>query len=146
MHLRCYTERDDVGAVVHAHPPTATGFAVANIPLDKYTMIETIVSLGSIPITPYCTPSTNEVPEAIAPFLAEHDVMLLKNHGALAVGADLITAYYKMETLELFAKISLNARLLGREEEVSRENIDKLIELRKFYGVTGKHPGYKKYS
>ena len=75
MHLRCYTEREDVGAVVHAHPPTATGFAVANIPLDKYTMIETVVALGSIPVTPYGTPSTNEVPEAIAPYLAEHDVM-----------------------------------------------------------------------
>ncbi len=146
MHLRCYQDRDDVGAVVHAHPPTATGFAVANVPLDKYTMIETIVALGSIPITPYCTPSTNEVPEAISPFLAEHDVILLKNHGALAVGADLVTAYYKMETLELFAKISLNARLLGGEEEVARENIDRLIELRKFYGVTGRHPGYKKFS
>lgn len=146
MHLRCYTEREDVGAVVHAHPPTATGFAVANIPLDKYTMIETIVSLGSIPVTPYGTPSTNEVPEAIAPYLADHDVMLLKNHGALSVGADLLTAYYKMETLELFAKISLNARLLGGEEELPRDKIDTLIELRKFYGVTGKHPGYKKYS
>lgn len=146
MHLRCYTEREDVGAVVHAHPPTATGFAVANIPLDKYTMIETVVALGSIPVTPYGTPSTNEVPEAIAPYLAEHDVMLLKNHGALSVGDSLLTAYYKMETLELFAKISLNARLLGGEEELSRDKIDTLIELRKFYGVTGKHPGYKKYS
>ena len=146
MHLRCYTEREDVGAVVHAHPPTATGFAVANIPLDKYTMIETVVALGSIPVTPYGTPSTNEVPEAIAPFLAELDVMLLKNHGALSVGDSLLTAYYKMETLELFAKISLNARLLGGEEELSRDKIDTLIELRKFYGVTGKHPGYKKYS
>ncbi len=146
MHLRCYTEREDVGAVVHAHPPTATGFAVANIPLDKYTMIETVVALGSIPVTPYGTPSTNEVPEAIAPYLAEHDVMLLKNHGALSVGDSLLTAYYKMETLELFAKISLNARLLGGEEELPRDKIDTLIELRKFYGVTGKHPGYKKYS
>ena len=146
MHLKCYRDRDDIGAVVHAHPPTATGFAVANVPLDKYTMIETIVSLGAIPITDYCTPSTNEVPKAIEPFLQEHDVILLKNHGALAVGVDLITAYYKMETLELFAKISLNARLLGGEEEVSKENIDKLIELRKFYGVTGRHPGYKKFS
>lgn len=146
MHLRCYKEREDIGAVLHAHPPTATGFAVANIPLDKYTMIETIVSLGSIPVTPYGTPSTNEVPEAIAPYLQEHDVMLLKNHGALSVGDSLLTAYYKMETLELFAKISLNARLLGGEEELSRDKIDKLIELRKFYGVTGKHPGYKKYS
>ena len=68
MHLRCYKDRDDVGAVLHAHPPTATGFAVAHVPLDRYDMIETVVALGSIPITPYGTPSTYEVPEAIAPY------------------------------------------------------------------------------
>lgn len=145
MHLRCYTERDDVRAVVHAHPPTATGFAVAHLDLDRYTMIETVVSLGSIPITPYGTPSTSEVPDSIAPYLAEHDAMLLENHGALTVGSDLINAYYKMETLELFAKISLTAHLLGGEKEISRENIDRLIGMRKDYGITGKHPGFKRY-
>lgn len=145
MHLRCYTERDDVRAVVHAHPPTATGFAVAHLDLDRYTMIETVVSLGSIPITPYGTPSTSEVPDSIAPYLAEHDAMLLENHGALTVGSDLINAYYKMETLELFAKISLTAHLLGGEKEISRENIDRLIGMRKDYGITGRHPGFKRY-
>ncbi|MEG1887133.1 MAG: class II aldolase/adducin family protein [Oscillospiraceae bacterium] len=145
MHLRCYKERSDVGAVVHAHPPTATGFAVAHIPLDRYSMIETVIAIGSIPITPYGTPSTYEVPDAIAPYLGEHDVLLLENHGALSVGADLITAYYRMETLELYAKISLTAHLLGGEKEISRENIDRLIGMRKGYGVTGKHPGYKHY-
>ena len=80
MHLRCYREREDVGAVLHAHPPVATGFAVANIPLDDYSMIETVISLGSVPVTPYGTPSTEEVPEAIAPYLADHDAMLLQNH------------------------------------------------------------------
>ena len=145
MHLRCYKERDDVGAVLHAHPPTATGYAVAHIPLDRYTMIETVAAIGSIPVTPYGTPSTYEVPDAIAPYLQEHDVLLLANHGALTVGADAITAYYRMETLELFAKISLTAHLLGGEKEISRENIDKLIELRKYYGITGRHPGYKHY-
>ena len=75
MHMRCYTERDDVGAVVHAHPPTATGYAVAGKSLDEYSMIETVIAIGSIPLTPYGTPSTNEVPEAIAPYLAEHDVL-----------------------------------------------------------------------
>ena len=139
MHLRCYKERDDVGAVLHAHPPTATGYAVAHIPLDRYTMIETVAAIGSIPVTPYGTPSTYEVPDAIAPYLQEHDVLLLANHGALTVGADAITAYYRMETLELFAKISLTAHLLGGEKEISRENIDKLIELRKYYGITGRH-------
>lgn len=146
MHLRCYAEREDVGAVLHAHPPVATGYAVANKPLDDYSMIETVIALGSIPVTPYGTPSTNEVPDAIAPYLKEHDAMLLQNHGALAVGADVITAYYRMETVELFAKISLNAHLLGGAQELSKENIDRLISMRGQYKVTGKHPGYKKYS
>ena len=146
MHLRCYSERPDVGAVVHAHPPTATGYAVANKALDEYSMIESVIAIGSVPVTPYGTPSTEEVPEAITPYLQEHDVMLLQNHGALTVGADLITAYYRMETLELFAKISLTAHLLGGAQEISRENIDRLCNMRSQYGVTGKHPGYKKYN
>lgn len=145
MHLRCYAEREDVGAVLHAHPPVATGYAVANKALDEYSMIETVIALGSIPVTPFGTPSTYEVPEAIAPYLGMHDVVLLQNHGALAVGADLLTAYYRMETLELFAKISLNAHLLGGAKEISRENIDRLISMRNNYKVTGRHPGYKKY-
>ena len=146
MHLRCYRERPDIGGVVHAHPPTATGYAVANKPLDDYSMIETVIAIGSVPVTPYGTPSTDEVPEAITPYLQEHDVMLLQNHGALTVGADVLTAYYRMETLELFAKISLTAHLLGGAQELSRANIDRLIDMRSQYKVTGKHPGYKKYS
>ena len=145
MHLRCYKEREDVGAVLHAHPPVATGYAVANKPLDEYSMIETVIALGSIPVTPYGTPSTYEVPDRIAPYLGEHDALLLQNHGALTVGADLITAYYRMETLELFAKISLNAHLLGGAKEISRENIDRLTSMREGYQVTGRHPGYRKY-
>lgn len=145
MHLRCYQERDDVGAVVHAHPPAATGFAVAHLPMDSYTMIEAVITLGSVPLTPYATPSTYEVPDAIAPYLQEHDVMLLENHGALALGCDVITAYYRMETLELWAKISINAHILGGEKEISRENIDRLCRMRADYKVTGRHPGYKRY-
>lgn len=145
MHLRCYQEREDVRAVVHAHPPTATGFAVAHLDMDRYTMIETVIAIGSIPVTPYGTPSTYEVPDAIAPYLKEHDVMLLENHGALTVGTDLINVYYRMETLELYAKISLTAHLLGGEKEISKENVNRLIGMRKGYGVTGKHPGFKRY-
>ena len=145
MHLRCYQERDDVGAVVHAHPPAATGFAVAHLPMDRYTMIESVITLGSVPLTPYATPSTYEVPDAIAPYLQEHDVILLENHGALALGCDVITAYYRMETLELWAKISINAHILGGEKEISRENIDRLCRMRADYKVTGRHPGYKHY-
>ena len=147
MHLRCYRERPYVNGVVHAHPPTATGYAVAGLSLDEYSMIETVIAIGSIPLTPYGTPSTMEVPEAITPYLKEHDVLLLQNHGALTVGADVLTAYYRMETLELFAKISLNAHLLGGAKEIPREQIDKLMDLREnYYKVTGKHPGYKKYN
>lgn len=145
MHLRCYRDRPDVGGVVHAHPPTATSYAVAGIPLDEYSMIETVLAIGSIPVTPYGTPSTDEVPDAIRPYLQEHDVMLLQNHGALTVGADALTAYYRMETLELYAKISMGAHLLGGAKKLSRENIDRLISMREGYGITGKHPGYKKY-
>lgn len=146
MHLRCYRDRDDIGAIIHAHPPTATGFAIAGIPLDKYTMPEAIISLGCVPIADYGTPSTDEVPASVAKWLPEHDVILLQNHGALAVGADLITAYYKMECLELFAKTSLVARQLGGEKELSREQIDACLELRKKFHSTGRHPGYKKLS
>ncbi len=145
MHLRCYEKRSDVGAVVHAHPPTATGFAVAHRPMDMYNMIEDVAAIGSVPLTPYGTPSTSEVPDAIEPYLNDHDVMLLENHGALTVGSDLLTAYYRMESLELWAKITLNAILLGGSYDISRENIDKLIALRPNYKITGRHPGYKKY-
>lgn len=146
MHMRCYEEREDVGAVVHAHPPVATGYAAAHVALDEYCMIETVLTLGAVPVTPYATPSTYEVPDAIAPYLIEHDALLLENHGALSVGTDVYTAYYRMETLEQFAKISMNARLLGGAKEISRENIDRLISMREGYGITGKHPGYRKYN
>ena len=147
MHMRCYRERPDVGAVVHAHPPTATGYAVAGKSMDEYSMIETVIAIGSIPLTPYGTPSTDEVPEAITPYLPNHDVMLLQNHGALTVGCDLITAYYRMETLELYAKISLTAHLLGGAQEIEKPQINKLMDLRQnYYKVSGRHPGYKKYN
>jgi L-fuculose-phosphate aldolase len=147
MHLRCYKDRPDVCGVVHAHPPTATGYAVAGLSLDEYSMIETVIAVGSVPLTPYGTPSTDEVPNSIAPYLKDHDVVLLQNHGALAVGCDVMTAYYRMETLELFAKISLTAHLLGGAKEIPQYQIDKLLELRNsYYHVTGHHPGYKKYN
>ena len=146
MHLRCYDRRDDVFSVVHAHPPGATGFAVAHRPMDMYNMIEDVAVIGSVPLTPYGTPSTSEVPDAIEPYLEEHDVMLLTNHGALAVGADVYTAFYRMESLELWAKITINAEILGGSKDIDRENIQKLIDLRSFYRVIGRHSGYKKYS
>ena len=143
MHLRCYDKRDDVKSVIHAHPPGATGFAVAHKAMDMYNMIEDVAVIGSVPLTPYGTPSTIEVPNAIEPYLEEHDVMLLENHGALAVGGDVITAFYRMESLELWAKITINAVILGGSFDISNDNIQKLIDLRGYYQVTGRHPGHK---
>ena len=138
-------KRADVNAVVHAHPPAATGFAVAHRPMDMYNMIEDVAAIGAVPLTPYGTPSTTEVPDAIEPYLNDHDVMLLENHGALTVGSDVITAYYRMESLELWAKITINAIILGGSYDIDRKNIDKLINLRSYYKITGKHPGYRKF-
>ena len=140
MHLEVYRQRADVQAVVHAHPPTATGFAVAGIPLDRAVLAEVLTTLGSIPIAEYATPSTKELPEAVRKYIKAHDGMLLANHGALTVGSDLFAAYYKMETIEHFAKISLVARLLGRENLLSREEVMRLQELRGSYGIQAPAP------
>ena len=146
MHLKCYEKRDDVMSVIHAHPPGATGFAVAHKAMDMYNMIEDVAVIGSVPLTPYGTPSTAEVPAAIEPYLEEHDVMLLENHGALAVGSDVLTAFYRMESLELWAKITINAVILGGSRDISNENLQKLIDLRGDYRVTGRHPGHKLFN
>src|SRR5580693_2458346 len=140
MHLEVYRQRPDVHAVVHAHPPTATGFAVAGIPLDRAVLAEVLTTLGSIPIAAYATPSTAELPLAVRKFIKAHDGMLLANHGALTVGADLFSAYYKMETIEHFATISLVARMLGRENLIAREEVLRLQELRGTYGITAPAP------
>jgi L-fuculose-phosphate aldolase len=140
MHLEVYRQRPDAQAVVHAHPPTATGFAVAGIPLDRAVLAEVVTTLGSIPIAEYATPSTSELPEAVRKYVKAHDGMLLANHGALTIGTDLFSAYYKMETIEHFASISLVARLLGRENLIAREELDRLQALRGTYGIKAPAP------
>jgi L-fuculose-phosphate aldolase len=140
MHLEVYRQRPDVQAVVHAHPPTATGFAVAGIPLDRAVLAEVLTTLGSIPIAEYATPSTQELPDAVRKYIKAHDGMLLANHGALTVGGDVYAAYYKMETIEHFAKISLVARLLGRENLIAREEVRRLEQLRGTYGIAAPAP------
>ena len=140
MHLEVYRQRPDVQAVVHAHPPIATGFAVAGIPLDRPVLAEVLTTLGSIPLAEYATPSTAELPEAVRKYIKAHDGMLLANHGALTVGTDLYSAYYKMETIEHFAHISLVARMLGRENLISREEVMRLQGLRGTYGIAAPAP------
>jgi L-fuculose-phosphate aldolase len=140
MHLEIYRNRPDVNGVVHAHPPIATGFAVAGIPLTRAVLAEVITTLGSIPIAEYGTPSTAELPDAVRKYIKAHDGMLLANHGAVTCGPDVMGAYYKMETIEHFAKISLVARLLGREHLISREEVERLQGLRGMYGIAAPAP------
>ena len=140
MHLVVYRERPDINAVVHSHPPLSTGFAVAGIPLDRAVLAEVVTTLGAIPIAEYGTPSTSELATTVAPYVRAHDGLLLANHGALALGADLFAAYYKMETIEHFARISLVARMLGREHLLSREEVERLQALRGRYGIAAPAP------
>ncbi|HEX6214490.1 MAG TPA: class II aldolase/adducin family protein [Vicinamibacterales bacterium] len=140
MHLEVYRNRPDARAVVHAHPPTATGFAVAGIPLDRAVLAEVITTLGSIPIAEYATPSTQELPNAVRKYVKAHDGLLLANHGALAIAGDVMSAYYRMETIEHFAKISLVAHTLGRENLLSRDEVERLQGLRGMYGIASPAP------
>lgn len=135
MHLKVYENRPDVTAVVHAHPMFATAFAIVGIPLTQPIMPEAVVNLGAVPIAPYATPSTEEVPESIQPFLADHQAILLANHGALAWGKDLMTAYYKLESLEFYAELLYRTRQLGGARELKGEELEKLYEVKRKLGL-----------
>ena len=136
MHLRIYKDRADVNSVCHAHPVYATGFAVSGIPLDKCILPEVIIVLGSIPLVEYGTPGTAEFYEPVLKYLKDHDAFLLANHGALTVGKDVLTAYHKMETLEHFAHIAYVSMQLGSMNVLTSEQVQKLFDLRKKFGIT----------
>ena len=133
MHLLIYRRRPDVKAVVHAHPPTATGYAAAGLALDRALCSEIFVTLGSVPLANYETPGTPELAEALAPLVAEHDAILMANHGVVTCGVDLLKAYMNMETVEHFAKIALVTHLLGKQQTLSDQHVDKLREIRMKY-------------
>ncbi len=126
MHVFVYEKRQDVRAIVHAHPPFATAFAVAGIPLDRPVLPEVVVGLGGIPLAAYATPSTDEVPESLSPYVEHHDAILLSNHGAITFGEDLHDACFKMEKVEHTAEITYRARLLGAVRELSEDDLAKL--------------------
>jgi len=136
MHIECYRQRPDIRACAHAHPPTATGFACAGYSLENCVLPEIVLALGGIPLTPYGTPGGTEIPDAIRPYLNDYDAFLLANHGCLTVGKDVFDAYYKLEATELFAKISLTARLLGGEKPISPPQVQELYDARPRYGVS----------
>jgi L-fuculose-phosphate aldolase len=127
LHLEIYKERPDVGGVVHAHPPTATGFAVARMPLAECVLPEVVTTLGNVPLAPYATPSTAEVPESIRPKLRDYNAFLLANHGTVTLGATLLEAYFTLEKVEQFARVLLVARQLGRVSVLTADDVAKLM-------------------
>lgn len=140
MHLRVYAKRPDVKSVVHAHPIYATSFAIAGIPLTQPIMPEAVIALGCVPIAEYGTPSTNEIPDAVEKYLPYYDAVLLENHGALTYSDSLLAAYHKMESVEFYAELLFKSKQLGGPQEFSKEQIEKLYEIRRKFGMTGKHP------
>ncbi len=135
MHIQVYKDRPDVNSVCHAHPPYATGFAVAGIPLDKCILPEVIVALGSVPLIEYGTPGTEEFYKPVVKLLKDYDAFLLANHGALTIGKDVLNAYHKMETIEHFAHIAFVAQQIGYVKTLSPDQVKKLIDLREKFGI-----------
>ena len=140
MHIVAYKLRPDVKAIVHAHPVTAVAFTVAGVPLTKAILPEVVCTLGLVPTAPYATPSTAEVPMSIAGLIPKHDVIMLQNHGALAVGKDIWEAFYKIEILENYAKTLLTAHLLGNVKVLKSSQVKKLVEIRGIYGLENPLP------
>jgi L-fuculose-phosphate aldolase len=133
MHLTIYRMRPDIHAIVHAHPPTATGYAAAGLSLEQALVSEVVLSVGSVPLAKYATPGTPALSASLEPFILEHNAILMANHGVVTYAEDLLTAYMHMETVEHFAKIALITHQLGRQEVLSEGNVLELVELRKKY-------------
>jgi L-fuculose-phosphate aldolase len=133
MHLLIYRLRPDVKGIVHAHPPTATGFAAAGMPLNQPLVCEVVIGLGSIPLARYGTPGTSELTDALEPLVPGFDAILMSNHGVVAYGSDLDQAYMKMETVEHFAQIALVVHQLGQQKPLGAEELEKLVVVRAKY-------------
>ena len=129
MHTAAFAQRPDVGACVHAHPPYATAFAVAGVPLAECVLPEVVATLGSVPLAPYATPSTPAVGESLDKYIDRFDAFLLKNHGVLTLGPDLETAFRKMETVERLAQVVHLARSLGAVDTLSCGDVEQLLGL-----------------
>jgi L-fuculose-phosphate aldolase len=130
MHLSVYQMRPDVTGVVHAHPTYATAFAVAGMELASDVLPEAVVSVGDIPLTDYAAPGTDEVPKSIAPFIENHQAVLLRNHGLLTVGRTLVEACHRHETVEHLARVSWLARQLGKMDRIPTEDFERLQNIR----------------
>jgi L-fuculose-phosphate aldolase len=135
MHLEIYKLRSDINSVVHAHPPTATGFAVAGIELTQCVLPEVVVSLGGVPLAAYGTPGGPDIVEPMKPLLRQYDAVLMANHGVVTLGQHVMDAHFKMETVEHFAKIALVAHQLGAVRTLEDKDVDDLIALRDRFGI-----------
>jgi L-fuculose-phosphate aldolase len=133
MHLLFYNLRPNIRAVVHAHPPTATGFAAAGISLEEPLVAEVVVACGQIPLARYGTPGTPDLADALKPLIPKNDALLMANHGVVTCGHDLLNAYMKMETVEHYARIALVARQLGPTRPLPADEIRKLMQVRENY-------------
>ncbi len=136
MHLKAYELRSDIGAVVHAHPPVATAFAVAGIPLAQCVMPEVVVTLGAVPIAAYGTPGTDAVPHGLAELYPHGNAFLLASHGAVCLGADVFAAFDLMEMLEHAAVVLHHARALGPVNVLNESQVRALLDQRRAAGVT----------
>lgn len=141
VHLRIYAQRPDVGAVVHAHPPVATGFSVAGEGFASCILPEVIFQVGWVPLVPYEMPGTEALARQFDPFIPTHDAFLMANHGAVTIGPTLSIAHQRMESLEHTARIVLTARQLGRVNELSTEQVAALVAARERAGFSGPYPG-----
>ncbi|WP_282173200.1 class II aldolase/adducin family protein [Cytobacillus firmus] len=136
MHLRVYQENTEAKAVVHAHPPVATSFAIAGISLEKPVSPEAIVLLGKVPVAPYATPGTQEVPDSIAPYCRDYNAVLLANHGALTWGRNITEAFFRMESLEHYALMLMySEHIIQKSNELNTEQIAELITIREKMGI-----------
>ena len=135
MHVTIYQMRPDVSAIVHAHPPVATGFAVAGRPLNLALLPEVVVSLGCVPLAEYGLPGTPALTDGMLPYIPNYDAILFGNHGSVCYGADVYKAFFKMEIVEHFARVTLVAELLGGPKVLPKHEVRKLFEARARYGV-----------
>lgn len=129
LHKAAFAARPDIGVVLHAHPPTATGFAVAGVDLGPAFMAEPVVSLGaSVPTVPFFPPKDGRLDRALARALQDADAVLLANHGVLTVGGSCEQALLRMELVEHIARIKLVATQLGGARPLPRETVAALAK------------------
>jgi L-fuculose-phosphate aldolase len=129
IHLFVYNNRSDINGEVHTHPPYATAFASVGERLDRPVFPEVILSLGKVPICKYGTPSTDELPDSMKPYIDFAWAMLLENHGAITFGKTIDGAYYKTEKLEHAAKTLTIARSIGREKSLPHTKLRQLYDI-----------------